>query len=194
MDLSLFYFGGSGGFLLLHLLLMSGKFYAAGVDINNLEQQWDIIDPAKWKDNEVWPNNAATTSAITDRTKLYFNCNDYTNWSNYTQNKLLLYVDLDTQLKLAKYKNAWVYNQTAVTPNQQKELLEKIQSNAITIDGKRYFAKLLKLFDCASIKIDLIDLIKNPKLELSKLDIVINQRQINLVRRWVELHNGLITV
>ena len=94
MDLSLFYFGGSGGFLLLHLLLMSGKFYAAGVDINNLEQQWDILDPAKWKDNEVWPDNAATTSSVTDKTKLYFNCNDYTNWLNNTQTRVMLYVDL----------------------------------------------------------------------------------------------------
>ena len=77
MDLSLFYFGGSGGFLLLHLLLMSGKFYAAGIDINNLEQQWNISDPSKWKDQEVWPKNLLTSRAVSDKTKLYFNCNDY---------------------------------------------------------------------------------------------------------------------
>jgi hypothetical protein len=102
-----------------------------------------------------------------------------------------LYVDLDTQLKLAKYKNAWVYNKN-ITHDQRAVLLEKIHSTAVTINDKKYFAKVADLIDHACVKINLLDLISDPDKELSKLGVNLNIRQQKLIQHWVGLHNGLL--
>jgi hypothetical protein len=52
-NLSIGYSGGSGGFLLLHLLLLSDQYHVEFKD-NKLfaeafAQQWKIIDPNQWK-------------------------------------------------------------------------------------------------------------------------------------------------
>lgn len=71
------YRGGSGGFILLHFLLLSGKYFS---ELENnvkkvIENQWDIIDHRKWKLNEIWPNNDLTFLNDKQHTKLLFFCN-----------------------------------------------------------------------------------------------------------------------
>ena len=68
------YRGGSGGFILLHFLLLSGKYFS---ELENnvkkvIENQWDIIDHRKWKLNEIWPNNDLTFLNDKQHTKLLF--------------------------------------------------------------------------------------------------------------------------
>lgn len=78
-DLVLGYRGGSGGFLLLHLLCLSDQYHVVWQDDHTFEQvfkkQWSIIDAAQWKDSETWPNNYATALSDTSKRKIVFYCN-----------------------------------------------------------------------------------------------------------------------
>lgn len=111
-DLHLNYFGGSGGFLALHLLLLSDCFVN---DLNNqfndiIHNQWQIADHNKWRDNETWPNNYQTAQ-LNGSPKLFFYCNlDANVWNNLSGTRLLLYTDLPTHLLLSRYKNCWLYH------------------------------------------------------------------------------------
>lgn len=120
--LKLSYSGGSGGFLLFHLLLLSGKFYAAfenNESINSIiDKQWNVTDHLKWKQSETWPDNLATLSAATSLDRLYLICNpdqldnpDRGRMTFLTAKNLMLYTDIDSQIELAYYKKAnWFFN------------------------------------------------------------------------------------
>ena len=77
-DLVLAYAGGSGGFILLHILLLSG-FYkivlTEGKEFTSvIDQQWNISNAAEWKMGEVWPDNRAT-AALHGQSCIFFYCN-----------------------------------------------------------------------------------------------------------------------
>ena len=101
---------------MLHLLLLSGKFYTAfDVDesINSIiNKQWNVSDHSKWKNSETWPNNHATLSATTSLDRLYFICNPNENNKFFLPGKnLMLYTDIDSQVELSYYKKAyWFVN------------------------------------------------------------------------------------
>ena len=112
------YSGGSGGFLLLHLLLLSGKFYSAfdkDLPLDKIVQEhWNIVSHDQWKKTEIWPNNQTTESSVTNLDKLFFYCNPYDH-KNYTTEfsgkKIVIYTDLHSQRLLAYYKKAnWYCN------------------------------------------------------------------------------------
>lgn len=111
-DIKLCYFGGSGGFILLHLLLLSRQFFCR-FDDDSLEladiiyRQWQIPDPRRWKANEHWPKNLATSQYQTNLRKIYFFCNpNIHEVSEFEGQILFLYLDADSQLKMAKFKQA----------------------------------------------------------------------------------------
>ena len=169
-NLHLGYVGGSGGFLALHLLLLT-QFY-----VNNLtddlpailQRQWNITDHNKWKDNEVWPDNAITNLMSADQ-KLFFYLNPSIElWQSITEPKLLVYTDLRSQLILSKYKNAWMYHKITSsdavrnidyyfrnfyqnikdpswpecdTIEQSKTLPQHIQNEMLTINDYQNFVK-----------------------------------------------------
>lgn len=111
-DISLYYFGGSGGFLLLHLLMLSDQFYCSFPTHNNvsfteiLKKQWDVKNHYDWKKSEIWPDNDVTFSSVTDKRKIYFYCNPTAETIRSDTLNILLYTDIKTQLILSKYKNA----------------------------------------------------------------------------------------
>lgn len=111
-DLHLGYVGGSGGFLALHLLLLS-DCYNCCIDgpINEVvDRQWHIPDAKLWKSKEVWPNNEKTTVEFINH-RLFFHCNpELAEWQVQVNRKVLVYTDLKSQLALSKYKNAWVFH------------------------------------------------------------------------------------
>lgn len=113
-NLHLGYSGGSGGFLTLHLLLLT-KYYVNNLsnDLTNiLCRQWSITDHSTWKDTEVWPDNTATKLMPNDP-KIFFYCNPTVEfWQSITESKLLVYTDFQSQLLLAKFKKAWIYHNT----------------------------------------------------------------------------------
>ena len=111
------YSGGSGGFLLLHLLLLSEKFHAVFEKELTLDQiiqeHWNIASPDQWKKSEIWPNNQLTASSQAKSDKIYFHCNpyDYKNYSTeFAGKKIVIYTDLHSQRLLAHYKRANWYN------------------------------------------------------------------------------------
>jgi hypothetical protein len=132
-DLNLLYSGGSGGFLLLHLLLLSGRYFSSfPTDLSLdeiIERQWQIKDPARWKEKEMCPSNTETKNTACDLEKIYFYCNpDYADIDQYPGHvNLCLYTNYASQLKLAYYKKAnWFYNSDFVS---YKSLLRSWQQH-----------------------------------------------------------------
>jgi hypothetical protein len=118
-DIKIGYSGGSGGFLLLHLLLLSGKFYTAFDSTDSLQNiinsQWDIKNHCDWKKSETLPNNLLTAlSTDTQTSRLYFFCNPGFENSSFTQchaKSLILYTDIHSQADLAFLKKSmWWQN------------------------------------------------------------------------------------
>jgi hypothetical protein len=110
-NLHLNYFGGSGGFLALHLLLLSNH-YSNELNDNTdsvIANQWRIPDHNKWKSNETWPDNNKTFN-MPGSPKLFYYCNrPESEWEKLSGTKLLVYTDLSSQLALCSYKKAWIY-------------------------------------------------------------------------------------
>jgi len=110
-DINLIYSGGSGGFLLLHLLLLSDRYNASLRSNDSLDQiiknQWTISAPQFWKKTEVWPNNILTRATNTNLAKVYYYCNASLDQSfDYSKFNLVLYTDYNSQRKLAYFKRA----------------------------------------------------------------------------------------
>ena len=75
-NLYLNYFGGSGGFLSFHLLLLSGHYIN---ELNNrldtiIHSQWNIVDHSEWKSQEIGTDNNKTFN-MTGSPKLFYYCN-----------------------------------------------------------------------------------------------------------------------
>jgi len=107
-DFNLFYSGGSGGFLLLHLLLLSGRYHVVfenDVPMSQvIGQQWQISDHTKWKLNETWPSNSRTFQSVTALTKIYFYCGPEPDPGEYSSYNIGLYTDFDSQVQLSQFK------------------------------------------------------------------------------------------
>jgi hypothetical protein len=115
-DLNLGYVGGSGGFLALHLLLLSNNYNCCidGSSVDEIiDHQWNITDPNLWKSNELWPNNEKTKVNFSNN-RLFFHCqSDPDKWKSIVDRKVFVYTDLKLHLALSKYKNAWIYHASA---------------------------------------------------------------------------------
>lgn len=123
-DINLIYSGGSGGFLLLHLLLLSGSFYVSFKDKTldqAIEQQWKVHDPTCWKRTEEWPANDQTFTHATELRKIYFHCNPTENTS-LADRTAVIYTDYYSQTQLAYYKRAHWYIGTK-SDQEQPQLL-----------------------------------------------------------------------
>lgn len=125
-DVTVAYTGASGGHLLFHLLLLSGRyhceFFKQGVDIQAaLSNQWKIEDHKQWKSTEHWPNNTRTRSCQTPLDRIYLYCNPLPleKFTEYPSRRIVLYTDIDSQFLLASYKNAlWFYSSTNFSRNR----------------------------------------------------------------------------
>lgn len=122
-DLTIYYFGGSGGFFALYTLLLTKQYQCLFKDgstdvFTTKDTHWNIKDVANWKDSEIWPDNAKTLMATFGSNKLYFICNPdplflsqpgsfIRTYEQLPGKKLLLYTDLETQWYLAKTKRAY---------------------------------------------------------------------------------------
>lgn len=116
-DLNLLYSGGSGGYLLLHLLLLSDQYWCYFFENQNLStiirQQWKINHHHDWKKTEIRPYNYLTKKSQLPVNKIYFFCNPHdARPKDYCNFNLAIYTDYNTQQKLAHYKKAHWHNQT----------------------------------------------------------------------------------
>jgi hypothetical protein len=118
-DIKLCYFGGSGGFILLHLLLLSKSFscvFKDHIDLNLndiIKKQWAVRDHVSWKQTEIWPANELTEK-IPGR-KIYFFCNpDVEVVRQLDSITVFLYTDVLSHLKLAYYKRAYLFSKPKI--------------------------------------------------------------------------------
>jgi hypothetical protein len=109
------YSGGSGGFLLLHLLLLSDKFYTAfdrNIPLDQIIQEhWNIKSLDQWKNTEIWPAWKITLDARVNVDKIYLTCNPFelnynTVLKGLVYKKIVIYTDYQSQLLLARCKKA----------------------------------------------------------------------------------------
>lgn len=113
-NVKLCYFGGSGGFILLHLLLLSDQFYCSfATDKSTTEiikHQWNVTDSDEWKSTEIWADNLNTQSAVVNKRKLFFFCNPtIKKISQFDGATVFLYADSQTQTSMALYKKAHIF-------------------------------------------------------------------------------------
>jgi hypothetical protein len=73
------YRGGSGGFMLLHTLLLSTQYHSCDSEDRDLSkminQQWNISTPSLWKTYEHWPDNFRTLTSTNNLKKILYFCN-----------------------------------------------------------------------------------------------------------------------
>lgn len=78
-DVYLGYRGGSGGFLLLHLLLYSGDYHVSfkhGLTFEDaVNMQWQIANTLYWKNSEVWPDRHETMLHCSPLPRIFYHCN-----------------------------------------------------------------------------------------------------------------------
>ena len=112
--INLFYFGASGGFLCLHLLLLTNQynciFKGPTQNFDDVfSKQWDISEIGEWKNSETWPDNYRTLRSNFDN-KIFFHCCDVKNFGKFQGRKVVVYTDSSTQWQMAKSKNAYWFN------------------------------------------------------------------------------------
>lgn len=113
-DLKLMYSGGSGGFVVLHFLLLLKKYQIDIINNRTIEEiidsQWNIPSPQKWKSSEVWPENSQTNLLSSPRLFFFCGLNKGEEINDYPGENLVVYTDIDSQIALAQYKHAnWFY-------------------------------------------------------------------------------------
>lgn len=150
MDLNLFYYGGSGGFFALHLILLTGqfecKFNQLDLDFGKVfESQWKIKSMTNWKVTEFPPDNAKTL--VSDiQNKVYLTCNDFKKWSILPGKKIVLYTDIDTQWYLAKNKKAFWFKESGYDSVVSIQTYNKIKGdNWPSCETYEQFMKLPEL-------------------------------------------------
>ena len=186
----LLYSGGSGGFFLLHLLLLSGKFYTSFFNdksINDaIESQWNITNPDNWKHSETWPDNQATQRTTTDCHKLYFYCllPELSQMPELRSSKyLVLYTDISSQLELAYFKKARWFHNTRKKPIDLLHETRLYKNDLVT-------GTILPFLNSAKYVVKLQDIVNSNGSILEKLLGIpkINNDQIALINRWKKLH------
>jgi hypothetical protein len=116
-DLNIYYIGGSGGFYLMHQLLMTGKYWCSfgekfnHLTIDEVRTYTFNTDRKSWKDNEIWPKNAETAAHTTELRKLYLfnNMWGFSDWEKYNGIKLALSMDERSWLRMTSAKGAALY-------------------------------------------------------------------------------------
>lgn len=142
-DVTLMYQGGSGGFLLYYLMLLSGEFYDQETE-NKIKMQFPEglkYDRGSWKITEIWPDNEKLKQTPADKKKLFLICNPFFNTKslpvirnivNNTQ-VVLLYTTLDCQLRMAYEKNAYWFTPVSKrifnAPASNFKYIKKIKSS-----------------------------------------------------------------
>ena len=133
-DINLLYYGGSGGFFCLHLLLLTGQyncvFHKNSTGINTIiEEHWNIKSIDTWKHTENWPDNHATEQSNLPN-KVYFYCNPNKETVYLGHTNVLLYTDLETQIYLAETKKAhWFIDKNAIQISMFEEMLRESYRN-----------------------------------------------------------------
>lgn len=209
-DVTIVYPGGSGGFLLYFLLLLTENFISGDeliLNSNNLlqsindriSQQYpnSLMNNSKnWKVNEIWPNNFAIKYKSLNKRKLFLICNPLFEKNEFYKNLeissntfiILLYTNIHLHLRLAYDKNAYWFTDVSrkkfKAPEKDYEYITKIFKNTLLYQDKlvaQDVVSIIKIWK-PNIIIDLNDLIK---LEW-------NRNQQEFLKFWYKLQTAKI--
>ena len=128
MDINLSYHGGSGGFFVLHLLLLADhykcKFVGNEQEFDNIFQyQWNILNQTDWKKQEIWPDNKATLASDFPN-KVYFLCNPTSeDMASFPGRRIMLYTDIETQFTLSNAKKAYWFRDMDLKTHQNEHFV-----------------------------------------------------------------------
>lgn len=132
-DFNLIYSGGSGGFLLLHLLLLSQRYFVKFrrdwplADI--LQHQWNVTTVSQWKKSEIHPVNDLTLCTASDLPKIYVYCNPEQCDSFAASVSVGLWTDFHSQQELAWLKRAMWYQQPGSGKSLKFRALRELLKN-----------------------------------------------------------------
>lgn len=209
-DVTIVYPGGSGGFLLYFLLLLTENFISGDeliLNSNNLlqsindriSQQYpnSLMNNSKnWKVNEIWPNNFAIKYKSLNKRKLFLICNPLFEKNEFYKNLeissntfiILLYTNIHLHLRLAYDKNAYWFTDVSrkkfKAPEKDYEYITKILKNTLLYQDKlvaQDVVSIIKIWK-PNIIIDLNDL---TKLEW-------NRNQKEFLKFWYKLQTAKI--
>lgn len=151
-----------------------------------LRDQWSMPSMASWKHNEHWPINDQTQTINTQARphKIYFTCNDVTQWLEYPGQRVVIYTDCDSMLILNKAKLAGIYQpfKNFDVPALEKAVIE----NSIDYNNKKIAKSLLPAIAQADCVIYLQDLIRSPE---TSLNICVTEQHRAFTQHWLSLHS-----
>jgi len=201
-DLNIFYSGGSGGFYLLHYLLLFRQHWcaleftdASGQSLKDqdfdtklksiISQQWNIPTTSKWKQNEVWPSNSSTLAESSPRPyKIFFTCMGPgpDQWPDFPGKRILIYTDIRSQLLLTRAKHAgWWRNSNTLNTAQVKKFMRQ----AFTANDHKIYHRLQPYFDAADQAIYLQDLVTDPE---TTLGVAVTEQHKQFTQHWKNCH------
>jgi hypothetical protein len=201
-DLSLHYAGGSGGFIALHLILLTKKYFCSFLDtpfINEknfdknfakiMDDHWNISSLNSWKLSEWQPVNENTEIASTSRNKIFFHCSNYI--CEHNAETILIYTDIKSQNSLAKLKKSYWY--TAI-PSPTHRLIWQNYYNSIKAEHWGEDADLTVDFNSLpKYQQDEILAIMpaEPKPVRFARDEPVNLNEDAILTNYIELDNGI---
>lgn len=150
-----------------------------------LDHQWNIETTSKWKQQEVFPNNSATLSDPSPRPhKIFFSCMhiDSDIWPDFPGKKVLLYTDINSQLRLAGAKKANWYNHGKRPSITQ---VKKFLRQSFTVNDQKVYSRVQEHFAAADYIICLQDLIARPEAVLGH---AITDQHRQFTQHWKSCH------
>lgn len=189
-DISVMYYGGSGGFFLLHLLMLSKRFFCSlSEDFESVfRKQWVAEDLTNWKSRETWPNNTATVNTKTNLSKLFLYCNGDPGWAQQPGLKILLYTDIETQLAMAKYKKAWCFHPDVVQNRSSSQIYNAVIKDSVRINKKLCWREVAEKWMVADRAVYLQDIVNNCDVFLNSLNLEYTPQHAQFVDHWMDLH------
>ena len=153
-----------------------------------IAKQWTQTGAAG-KSTEIWPSNSSTlmVNPVDRQYKLYFHCNEIEDWLACAGKKIILYTDIQTQLRMAWCKKAFWF----VVPDQNFVKQSKIQlRRAKNWNNVQVMPELVTgVFSKADQIIYLQDLLNQPE---KVFGIPSNAEQLKLREKWISLHPPIL--
>jgi hypothetical protein len=127
-DIHIYYYGGCGGFFVLHLLLLSEKYkciFHSNFDFNDVfkfqwySKIWSDENVTSWKVLEYQVNNNETKKSNLEH-KLFLWANPTpSNYNNSTGYKIVVYSNIWNQFKMAYKKRCFWFNMFSTSDYKQ---------------------------------------------------------------------------
>jgi hypothetical protein len=219
-DLTLCYNGGAGGFLLLHLIVLSGEYYYGIPYFDKfkdptydlwrrwfedlLKHQWKQRIMNTWKSGEIWADNTVTDKiSIPNKNKIYFWCGPerapgQVDYGRPDRKYIYMYTDAKTQTRLILLKRASFFSKGVQERNGirdfinvYKEMLHHSKFHNDTLLLREVHSHVTS--DKYDVLVNLKELVSNPeKILLEITGLPMNNEQCKLLDHWKKLHGKRI--